>query len=503
MEDLERLITVHLRAMWRFRWWGLALAWIVGVVGGIVVYGIPDKYESSARVEVDTKSLLTPYLSGTAIVDLNADQRVMMVGKTLISRPRVERLIDMSDLGLGAKTPAQHEALIASVTKSLQIRGSGRDGLFFLTYTDTKPERAQRMVREAVELFVKEGQERTAPTNVVAPFIEQQIRQYEEKLVEAENRLKEFRLKYMYLLDAGGGGRDVVGQVAKLNDDLTRSQLELREARQARDALQAQLAGSQRGGTPTVPAAVMEIETRITAVRRQLDDLHQRYTDQHPDVTGAQRILDDLVVQKQAATEAWEKNPTMALSDANPVLVQMKLEADAKVASMEARVGEYKERLARLTDLVHRQPEVDSEREQLNRDYDIIKAQYENLVKKREQYIVGSEASTVTFRLIDPPSLPTKPSAPNRLLLMPLVGLAALGVGAALTFLISQLKPSFIDAHGLREALGLPVLGVVSMLATPERRRRRIQGLLSFGGGVVGFVVVMAAATLLVHFIQG
>jgi hypothetical protein len=85
---------------------------------------------------------------------------------------------------------------------------------------------------------------------------------------------------------------------------------------------------------------------------------------------------------------------------------------------------------------------------------------------------------------------------------MPLVGLAALGVGAALTFLISQLKPSFIDAHGLREAIGLPVLGVVSMLSTPERRRRRIHGLLSFGGGVVGFVMVMAAATLLVNFLQ-
>ncbi|GHT97299.1 hypothetical protein FACS1894154_00340 [Betaproteobacteria bacterium] len=98
MEDLVRLITIHLRGMWRFRWWGLTLAWIVGVVGGIVVYGIPDKYESSARVEVDTKSLLTPYLSGTAIVDLNADQRVMMVGKTMISRPRVERLKNERDL---------------------------------------------------------------------------------------------------------------------------------------------------------------------------------------------------------------------------------------------------------------------------------------------------------------------------------------------------------------------------------------------------------------------
>ncbi|GHT92348.1 chain-length determining protein [Betaproteobacteria bacterium] len=501
MEDLVRLITIHLRGMWRFRWWGLTLAWIVGVVGGIVVYGIPDKYESSARVEVDTKSLLTPYLSGTAIVDLNADQRVMMVGKTMISRPRVERLIDMSDLGLGATTPAQHEALITTVTKSLQIRGSGRDGLYFLTYTDTKPERAQRMVREAVELFVKEGQERTAPTNV-APFLEQQIRQYEEKLAESESRLKDFRLKYMYLFD-DAGGRDVVGQVGKLNEDLSRAQLESSEARQARDALQAQLAGSQRGGTPTVPAAVMEIEGRITAVRRQLDELRQRYTDQHPDVSGAQRILDELVAQKKEALEVWEKNPTLSLSDANPVLVQMKLEADAKVASMEARVAEYQKRLARLSDLVRQQPEVDSEREQLNRDYDIIKSQYENLVKKREQYSVGSDAATVTFRLIDPPSLPTRPSAPNRLLLMPLVGLAALGVGAAFTFLISQLKPSFIDAHGLREELGLPVLGVVSMLSTPERQRRRIQGLLSFGGGVVGFVMVMAAATLLVNFLQG
>ena len=60
MEELVTQITSYLRGMWRYRWWGMALAWIVGVVAGLVIYQMPDKYESSARVYVDTQSVLRP-----------------------------------------------------------------------------------------------------------------------------------------------------------------------------------------------------------------------------------------------------------------------------------------------------------------------------------------------------------------------------------------------------------------------------------------------------------
>ncbi|MDX9838707.1 MAG: Wzz/FepE/Etk N-terminal domain-containing protein, partial [Azoarcus sp.] len=190
MEELVRQLVGYLRDMWRFRWWGLAMAWIVGAVGGVVIYTMPDKYESSARVFVDTQSILRPLMSGLA-VQPNVDQQIAILSRTLISRPNVEKLITMADLDLGVKNAAEREELILTLSKGLQIRGTGRDNLFTLAYADEHAERAQRIVQALVSLFVESGLGgKRQDSDTARRFIEEQIKNYEQKLVDAENRLK-------------------------------------------------------------------------------------------------------------------------------------------------------------------------------------------------------------------------------------------------------------------------------------------------------------------------
>ncbi|MFB1029831.1 MAG: Wzz/FepE/Etk N-terminal domain-containing protein, partial [Thauera sp.] len=156
MEELVTQITSYLRGMWRYRWWGMALAWIVGVVAGLVIYQMPDKYESSARVYVDTQSVLRPLMAGLD-VQPNIDQQITMLSRTLISRPNVEKLINMADLDLGVNTTEEREALITRLSRDLRIGSSDRNNLFMLSYADTRPERAQRVVQSLLSLFVESG----------------------------------------------------------------------------------------------------------------------------------------------------------------------------------------------------------------------------------------------------------------------------------------------------------------------------------------------------------
>ena len=100
------------------------------------------------------------------------------------------------------------------------------------------------------------------------------------------------------------------------------------------------------------------------------------------------------------------------------------------------------------------------------------------------------------FRLIDPPTVPAKPSAPNRLLLMPGAGVLALLLGAAVSFLISQIRPIFTDTQVLREVTGLAVLGAVSMIADPDRMRVQRRGRIVFLGGVGALVGLFGAMTV-------
>lgn len=515
MEELVTQIVGYLRGMWRFRWWGLALAWLIGVAGSVFVYMMPDKYESSARVYVDTQSVLRPLMSGLA-VQPNVDQQVAILSRTLISRPNIEKLITMADLDHGVRTPDEREGLIATLSKELVIRAAGRDNLFTLAYADTRPDRAQRVVQALVSLFVESGLGgKQQDTDAARRFIEEQIKNYEQKLTEAENRMKEFRLRNMALV--GDGARDYVSQMAELGKVLQAARLELREAENSRDSLRRQLVGEEPVLLPdasaTAGVSVPEIDGRLDTLKRNLDELLLRYTDQHPDVIGTRRLIKEVEAQKREQIEAMRSaagGSQFGALNSNPVFQQMKLtlaEAEARVASLGARVAEYESRLEQLGAAAKMLPEVEAELAQLNRDYAVHKQNYDALVERRESANIsvemGARSGIADFRLIDPPTLPTEPSAPNRMLLIPVVGLLGLGAGFALTFLISQLRPAFTDGRMLREVVGLPILGTVGMLSTPQRVRERSRGLLAFGSSVVLFVAAMAAATMAIKLIQG
>ncbi len=200
MEELVTQIVGYLRGMWRYRWWGLALAWVVGIVGGMVIYTMPDTYESRARIYVDTDSVLRPLMSGLAIQP-NVGQQVEMLSRTLISRPNVEKLITMADLDLSVRTPEERERLINNLMSELRIGAERGTNLFSLSYADTRPEQAQRVVQSLMSLFVESGLGgKRQDTDAARRFIEEQIIGYEQKLNEAENRLKDFRLRNMALL---------------------------------------------------------------------------------------------------------------------------------------------------------------------------------------------------------------------------------------------------------------------------------------------------------------
>ena len=151
-------------------------------------------------------------------------------------------------------------------------------------------------------------------------------------------------------------------------------------------------------------------------------------------------------------------------------------------------------------------PQVEAEFTQLTRDYEVNKARYDELLKRRESAQISGdmEASDAAmgFRVIDPPRVPSVPKAPNRPQLMSLVLLAALGGGGGLAFLISQMWPTINNERRLREVSGLPVLGTVIMSWTEAQKTRRTWGLVallfSFGSLLSAYAAIMALLVLTV-----
>ena len=137
MDELIHQILTRLRGMWHRRWIGLAAAWIAAIVGVGVALRIPDRYEASARVYVDTQTLLRPLLEGVSIQP-NLDQQVVLMSRTLISRPNVEKLVRMADLDLAAKSNAARDELIDTVMKGLQLSGNASTNIYVISYRDAE-----------------------------------------------------------------------------------------------------------------------------------------------------------------------------------------------------------------------------------------------------------------------------------------------------------------------------------------------------------------------------
>jgi len=428
------------------------------------------------------------------------------LSRTLISRPNIEKLIRMADLDLNIKSKSQQEALIDSLTNTLKIQSLGRDNLYTISHRDPDPAKAQRVVQALVSIFIESSLgDKRQDTDSARKFLEEQIRNYEKKLEQGENRLKEFKLRNIDL--ATSEGRSGIDRLSELTTKLNTARLELREAEQSRDALRRQIVGEEPVLLPETSdshssISLPEIDGRIDVQKRNLDTLLQRYTEQHPDIIGTRRLIKDLEDQKRQELQARKKfavaNPGASVSN-NPVYQQLKVslaEAEANTASLRARVSEYEERYKRTTAVMKTQPQLETELAQLNRDYELDKKNYEQLVTRRDSAeLTGdldSAGSMADFRLIDPPRASSTPVAPNRLLLFPLGLVFAIVAGLFVAFVASQIRPVFFDSKTLRDATDLPVLGVVSLIPNETRRIKERTSLRRFLLATAGLVLCYA-----------
>jgi hypothetical protein len=174
------------------------------------------------------------------------------------------------------------------------------------------------------------------------------------------------------------------------------------------------------------------------------------------------------------------------------------------VAAIRVRVKEYTERQDRLLAQRNAVPEVEAHLAQLNRDYQINKDNYEKLSGRREAAKLSGELSSttemMTFKIIDPPTLPVAPVGPNRRLYYSLVLLAALVAGPALALLLSQIRPTFGGPAQMRNVTGLSVLGTVAMHWSEGEKIKRRRGQLlvgaAFGSLLCVYSVVLASGWL-------
>lgn len=482
MQELLEQIVDYLKGIWIKRRYIIITTWLVCPISWYFVAKMPNVYESEARVYVDTQSLLRPLLRGLTVeTDPNTQIRLMV--RTLMSRPNLERISRMTDLDVQANNNEEYEKIIEQLKADLKISASGRENIFTISTVNENAELAKNIVQSALTVFIENtlGETRN-DSDEAQKFLTTQIREYENRLLEAENRLTNFKQKYSSI-SINSNGQDYYSALESEKTKLEKAELLLAEAQTRLSSAKAQLVSA----APSVEQSSSRIEganrvtttydDRILQLEGNLDTRLLRYTENHPEVKELQRQLTSLTAKRDKEIsdyyETLKQNPETANNlnsiDRNPIYQEIRIQVsqyENEVASLTVRVNSFKAKLTELENKVHTLPEIEAELTALNRGYDITKQKYEDLLSRKETAELAQQAEETTdkiqFRVIDPPRAETDPAGPPRIVFFILVTIFGIGAGVGLSLVMSQLNPVVTSVGQLTRATGVPVFGTVS-----------------------------------------
>src|SRR5579883_518634 len=477
MGSLRIIILQYARSMWRRKWYAIGVAWAVCVVGWIIVSRMPDLYESEARLYMSADEALTPLLAGLA-VNNDIDNRLERMQRTLLSGPNMKKLIRMTDLDMRVHDNTDMERMVRQLQTSIIIRPQTRN-LFMVSYRDTEPQLAQSVVSNVLSIFMESSAGDTrSDMDSAQRFLQTQIDSYETQLREAERKKAEFQTRYFDLLpNAASGSSNLIAArstVQHITEDLN-------DAIAERDNLQKELDSLppyQTLMTATTPKGedglAISPEARLQQLNTQLETALSTMTEQHP-------VVIALKHQIQAVEAKIKENPAKKGGmSSQQVENQVYRDIKAKMVDPETNIAPLRRHLAsaeedrdKLEDEARRAPSVGAEYLNLDRDYEVIKRNYEELLARRESAHIAEEADKkgdkVDIKTIDPPEVPTLPVAPNRPLYLSMALIAGVGAGLGVALLLTQIDSSFSTTTGL-QSLGLPILGSISVIPTFDKR---------------------------------
>ena len=489
----EFRIAVH--SVWNRRWLALAVAWGVCLLGWLVVSLIPNKYESKAQIQVRTQSML----ADQAGIDPQMQRRnIQQLAQTLTSSANLAKVVRGTDLGASVATDAELAGKIEGLRASIEVKAEQDD---FFAISAKQP--SGKLARDVVQKLIDVAEEDNIAgdrkeTSQTLRFLDAQIEGRQKELADAEAKRVAYETQNLGLLPGVGS---VSQRMEASRAELSQIDSQLIQARSALAALNGQLAGTP--STLNTPSTGGGALSALGQAQGELASMRARgFTDSHPDVIAIKNQIANLrSAGGGSSSGGGYRTPNPAYSS----LQSMRAEREAAVTALSARKNALQSDMAALAAKQTAEPGVAAEYQRINRDYEVLKTQYDKLVIERDQIRLRGQVETQTdavqFRVVKEPSLSNVPAVPNRPLLLAAVLFAGIGSGVGAAFALGHLQTSFPTAAKLERASGLPVIGSISQMLTGEQRAQRRQKMKLFFGASAGLVAV-CAVLVVAEFIQ-
>lgn len=515
LHELFQYVLLEARAAWRYRWRALIAAWCVMFLGVLLVFSLPNQYEANAQVYADTDALTNPLLNGVAVQpDVRA--RLQVVTHTLLSRPNLETVADETGLSLRASSPGDKDSLLLELGAAVKIKDAGTQSLYNISYSDSDREMAQRVVQAFLQILMNNTVgANTASTTTAQNFLDQQVEDYGRRLSEAEAKLAEFKKANVGYIPSQGGS-SYFTRLQAAEEQLQTLQAQYDTAIATRATTQQQMRTMATGSTSSgIDPRTQEIDRQIASYQQKLNTLLLSYTDEYPDVVAARRMIEQLKARRTTLQQSVSSGSMMGVASDNPVYQEMQkgmYNTQVSIQTLATQIALQKRQIANLKNEADKITDVQATLQNLTRNYDVTKKQYDQLLERSNTAQLSQDATqsgnNLKFRVINPPMVPSAPAGPHRGLLLIVVFGFAVAAGAGFAYFLHKITPVFVSLRGLQAAGDYPVLGSFSLMMSRSLKHERRRDMIGFctGAGLLPMALVLASvfdghlARLVQHF---
>ncbi len=210
-----------------------------------------------------------------------------------------------------------------------------------------------------------------------------------------------------------------------------------------------------------------DTQRELEQARADLAKAHETHTDAYPDVVRLTRQVAQLEEQLKNAPSTPDA-PVASERPDNPAYIQIQANRESartERASLVAQQVQIRERLAELERRSAATPMIERDYTALMSDLESARKKHAELQQKQMEAQLGENLETERkgerFTLIEPPIEPQKPVSPNRILILVLGAVLALGAAMGLMWLLEGLDTRVRSREDIIALLNVPPLAVI------------------------------------------
>jgi polysaccharide biosynthesis transport protein len=519
-QDLRKTIHQFLGIAIRRRWWLIATTCVVASAVALGSLLLPNEFTSEATILVVQQQVPERYVTPNSTYSVQ--QALESLTQAVLSRSQLLPMIN--DFGLYPKQRRRlgPEGLVQLMRKNVQIDPIQKDptspdiNAFRVSFTAQNPHVAQGVTSRLTSLFINENlrlqeQQDTGTTS----FLKDQLADAKNDLDQQEARLRSFRMQYLGELPEQQDGNLAI--LSGLHMQLQNTMGEISRAQEQRVYLTSLLdqykSLSTATGAPVLGAETVSplenAQMELVRLKSKQTSMLAQYTPAYPgikeidgEVAQQEKLIQTMQIKKKPASK---KGKTSALTSTGTAMTSSLVQLTSQLEenrvetadlvkgenALQAQITQYEQRL-NLT------PVREQQLSDIMRNYDLSKRNYADLLSK----VTESELATSLeqrqqgqqFRVVDPASLPEKPSSPKRVKIA-LGGLAAgLFLGAALAFLIDSMDHAFYSEKDFSAYYKMPiVMALPEVLISSEQRMQSWKRVFEWCSATALVLVLLAA----------